>query len=107
MSVYYFASNNYIKIDDSVSSLNIVNINLLRGLPILLILGSKLEMDIRVLGLSLVDDGGLGDLAQGLETAALVGRVLQDDISFAVLEVSEGDQDQITWINPYLYINKS
>lgn len=83
---------------------DVININFL-GRAALTVILTKLELDVSVLlAFRLVDDGSLGNLTQGLQTATLIRSVLEDDVCRAVLEVAEGKEDQITSINPDLAV---
>lgn len=92
---------------------NVVNVNLLllaigtllRGL--LVGIGvAELEVGLAVLALAeavgLVDLGVLGKLAVGLEGTGLVGGVLEDDVALVVLEVAEGEENDVTLVDPDL-----
>ena len=66
----------------------------------------ELEVAVAValgaVGVSLVDLGILGQLAVGLEGAGLVGGVLEDDVALVVLVVAEGEEDDVTLVDPDL-----
>jgi hypothetical protein len=51
----------------------------------------------------LVDFCGLREFAILLELASLVGRVLLNDVGFVVLEVAEGDEDDVALVDPDLH----
>lgn len=91
--------------------LNVVNVNLLLavGTSIRLLVRvsiAELEVSLAVLALAervgLVDLCVLGELAVGLESTGLVGGVLEDDIALVVLEISEGEKDDIALVDPDL-----
>merc|ERR1712000_271924 len=95
-------------------SLNVVNVNLLltttgrRVVRLLVRVGvAKLKVGLAILalveGIRLVDLGVLGQLAVRLEGTGLVGRVLEDHVALAVLEVTEGEEDDVTLVDPDLF----
>lgn len=91
-------------------ALNVVNVDLLLAtLLIGVFIGvgvAELEVGLAVLALAervgLVDLGVLGELAVGLEGSGLVGSVLEDDVALVVLEVSEGQEDDVALVDPDL-----
>lgn len=88
---------------------NIVNVDLLLlaiGLVRLGLVGAELEAGIVVavlaVGVGLVDLCVFGELAQVLQVTGLVGGVLEDDVALVVLEVSEGEEDDVALVDPDL-----
>ena len=69
---------------------------------VLVELEAAVSVALLAVGVGLVDLGGLWELAVGLEGASLVGGVLEDDVSLLVLVVAEGQQNDITLVNPDL-----
>lgn len=88
---------------------NVVNVELLLVVGVVLGLGlvsAELEAGVVVtvlaVGVGLVDLCVLGQLAKVLEITSLVGGVLEDDVALAVLEVSEGEEDDVALVDPDL-----
>lgn len=90
--------------------LDVVNVNLLLATDLVVVLVrvsvAELEVGLAVLALAeavrLVDLGVLGELAVGLEGTGLVGSVLEDHVALVVLEVSEGEEDDVALVDPDL-----
>lgn len=57
----------------------------------------KRRKDVRI---RLINLGALGQLAVGLQTASLVGTILEYDISFFVLVVTQAEQDNVALVDP-------
>lgn len=74
-----------------------------QGLNVVNVLRVKLKLNVGVrrVGL-LIDDDVVGDFAERLKAAGLIGRVLEDNVHLALLEVADADQDQVTWVDPDL-----
>jgi hypothetical protein len=90
-------------------SLNVVNVDLLLVVVDGVLIGigvAELEVGLAVLalaeGVGLVDLCVLGQLAVGLEGTGLVGGVLEDDVALAVLEFSQGEEDDVALVDPDL-----
>ncbi|KAL3955075.1 hypothetical protein ACCO45_010638 [Purpureocillium lilacinum] len=91
-------------------ALDVVDVDLLlAALDVGLLVGvgiAELEVGLAVLalaeGVGLVDLGVLRQLAIGLESSGLIGGVLEDNIALVVLEVAQGEEDDVALVNPDL-----
>jgi len=67
-----------------------------------------IELDIELIvtatleGIGLVNLGALGQFTVGLQVSGLLSVVLENDISLVVLEITEGNQDDISLVDPDL-----
>lgn len=93
------------------AALDVVNVNLLGLLLIrvVLVIGvgiAEFEVGLAFLALAelfgFVDLGVLGELTVGLEGTGFVGSVLEDNIALVVLEISQGEKDDVTLVDPDL-----
>lgn len=67
---------------------------------------AELEVALAILvgavGIGLVDLGGLGQLAIGLERTGLIGVVLEDNVTLVVLVITQRQEDDIAVVDPDL-----
>lgn len=92
--------------------LNVVNLDLLAASVATLVVArvgvvvAELEVALAVLvgavGIGLVDLGGFGKLAVGLERTGFIGVVLQDNVTLVVLVITQRQQDDIAVVDPDL-----
>lgn len=59
-------------------------------------------MDASIIKFEQADGTAFGEFAICLEIPGLVGRVLQDNVAFRILVISEAKEDDIALINPDL-----
>lgn len=84
-------------------SLELVDIDFLLILAVTVFV----ELDVVVcalsaVGIGLVDLGVLGQLAVGLQGTGLIGGVLHDNIALLVLVVTQGEENDVTLVDPDL-----
>lgn len=77
-----------------------------RGVAFLDLVDIELDIELIVTatleGIGLVNLGALGQFTVGLQVSGLLSVVLENDISLVVLEITEGNQDDISLVDPDL-----
>jgi hypothetical protein len=77
-----------------------IRILVLRLAPVLVELEVTVALALLAVRVRLVDLGALGQFAVGLQTASLVGAVLEDHVALLILVVAQREEDDVALVDP-------